>query len=278
MSIQTYLTESLPMPSLLRALSFACAVLLMAATPAAAPLSAQEQDDVPVIAAASTLQFALPDIAAAFHADTGQAVRLSFGATGNLVRQIRAGAPYQLLLAADETFVVDLARDGITPDAGVLYAQGRLVLAAPRGSTLAVDETLDGLEQALAEGRITRFAIANPEHAPYGMRAREALQHRGLWDEVQPLLVLGENVSQTAQFATTGNADGGIIAYSLALAPQVAALGSHALIPADWHAPLNQRMVLMAGAGPVAQAFFDFLQTPQAGDILARYGFTIPDR
>lgn len=269
----------------LRLLWLACAVVLatlftLIAAPRAAQPQAQEQaqtqDDMPVIAAASTLQFALPDIAAAFQADTGYAVRLSFGATGNLVRQIRAGAPYQLLLAADETYVVDLARDRITPDAGLLYAQGRLVLIAPKGSILAVDETLDGLEQALAEGRITRFAIANPDHAPYGMRAREALQHRDLWDPLQPLLVLGENVSQTAQFATTGNADGGIIAYSLALAPQVAALGDHALIPADWHAPLNQRMVLLDGAGPVAQAFFDYMQSPQARDILARFGFTTP--
>ncbi|MBT8411597.1 MAG: molybdate ABC transporter substrate-binding protein [Octadecabacter sp.] len=270
------------MPPLLRVLSVACAVLLsilaVIAAPNVAHTQQRELDDVPVIAAASTLQFALPDIAVAFQEDTGQTVRLSFGATGNLVRQIRAGAPYQLLLAADETYVVDLARDGITPDMGLLYAQGRLVLIAPKGSTLAVDGTLDGLEQALVEGRITRFAIANPDHAPYGMRAREVLQHRGLWDPLQPLLVLGENVSQTAQFATTGNADGGIIAYSLALAPQVAALGDHALIPAEWHAPLNQRMVLLEDAGPVAQAFFAYLQSPPARDILARYGFTTPGR
>ena len=265
------------MPPLLRILSLTCTVLLFLLAPIAAPRAAQAQDDVPVIAAASTLQFALPDIAAAFETNTGHMVRLSFGATGNLVRQIRAGAPYQLLLAADETYVVDLARDGVTPDAGVLYAQGRLVLIAPTGSTLAVDNTLDGLEQALAEGRITRFAIANPDHAPYGMRAREVLQHRGLWNPLQPLLVLGENVSQTAQFATTGNADGGIIAYSLALAPQVAAMGDHALIPADWHAPLNQRMVLLEDAGPVAQAFFAYMQSPPARDILARYGFATSD-
>lgn len=129
-------------------------------------------------------------------------------------------------------------------------AEGRIVIAVPNGSILTADGSLESLRAALAEGKITRFAIANPEHAPYGKRAEDALKHAGLWDAIQPHLILGENVSQAGQFALSGNAEGGIIAYSLALAPELAAQGSHALIPADWHEPLLQRMVLLKMQAP----------------------------
>lgn len=239
--------------------------------------SATAQGSAPVVAAASDLQFAITDIAAAFTADTGMTVRLSFGSTGNFARQIREGAPFEIFMAADEAFIADLQDDGLTRDAGDLYGIGRLVIMAPKGSPLAPDETLDNLARMLAAGQITRFAIANPDHAPYGMRAREALVTRGLWDAVQPFLVLGENVSQAAQFALSGNAEGGIIAYSLALAPEVAPRGDHALIPEDWHAPLRQRMALLTGAGPVAQAFYAYVQQPAARAIMDRYGFVLPE-
>ena len=230
----------------------------------------------PVIAAASTLQFALEEIATQFAADTGQKVRLTFGSSGNFARQIRQGAPYALYLSADENYVLDLVRDGFTRDEGVLYALGRIVLLAPHGSTLEVDGSLQSLARALERGEISRFAIANPEHAPYGQRAEEALRHKGLWAAIQPRLVLGENVSQAAQFAASGNAQGGIIAYSLALAPSVGALGRFELIPADWHSPLRQRMALLQGAGPVAERFYAFLQQPGAREILENYGFVLP--
>ncbi len=239
--------------------------------------SAVGQADGPVVAAASDLQFAVEEIAAAFHAETGQRVRLSMGSTGNFARQIREGAPFEIFMAADEAFIADLHRDGFTRDAGVLYALGRIVVQVPAGSSLLPDGTLESLRQALAEGRITRFAIANPDHAPYGMRAKEALEHAGLWEEIQPFLVLGENVSQAAQFALSGNAEGGIIALSLALAPQVRDLGSSNLVPEEFHAPLRQRMALINGAGPVAEAFYEYLQSPSAREIMERYGFTLPE-
>jgi molybdate transport system substrate-binding protein len=201
---------------------------------------------------------------------------LSFGSTGNFATQIRQGAPFQMFMAADEKFVKALAEEGLTRDEGALYAEGRIVLMVPHGSTLTADGTLETLRAALAEGRITRFAIANPEHAPYGLRAEEALRHAGLWEAIQPYIVLGENVSQAAQFALSGNADGGIIAYSLALAPDVAALGSAELIPAEWHDPLLQRMVLLKDAGPVAEAFYAYMSQPTARAIMARYGFVLP--
>jgi molybdate transport system substrate-binding protein len=252
------------------------ALLALSAAAALVGGPAAAQADAPVIAAASDLQFAVDEIAAAFQAETGMRVRLSMGSTGNFARQIREGAPFQIFMAADEAFVANLYRDGLTRDEGDLYGIGRLVVKVPPGSPLTPDGTLESLRQALAQGQITRFAIANPDHAPYGMRAREALQHAGLWDDIQPFLVLGENVSQAAQFALSGNAEGGIIALSLALAPQVAARGTHDLIPEDFHQPLRQRMVLLTGAGEVAQAFYAYMNAPAARAIMERYGFALP--
>jgi len=250
--------------------------VLLAAVLSLGLMSGLGAADAPVIAAAADLQFALREVAAAFESETGEPVALSFGSSGNFARQIRQGAPYQLYLAADESFVRDLHKDGFTRDEGVIYGLGRIAIFAPHGSPLEPDSALDGLAAALEAGRVTRFAIANPEHAPYGVRAEEALRHRGLWDAVAPTLVLGENVSQAAQFAATGNTEGGIIAYSLALAPRVAARGAYALIPEAWHSPLSQRMALLQNAGPVAERFYHYLQTPPARQILRRHGFTLP--
>jgi molybdate transport system substrate-binding protein len=250
---------------------------LLAAEPLGTSLRAQGSGaEVPHLAAAADLQFALAEIAEAFEQETGHAVKLTFGSSGNFARQIRQGAPFQLYLSADEDYVLDLARDGLTRDEGTLYAVGRIVLIVPHGSPLQADGSLEDLRTALSDGRIRRFAIANPEHAPYGKRAEEALRHAGLWDAVAPKLVLGENVSQAAQFATSGNAEGGIVAYSLALAPAVAARGDHQLIPAEWHSPLRQRAVLLAGAGPVAERFHGYLQEPAARVVFRKYGFLLP--
>ena len=257
-----------------RMLSGALAAFVALTVPLTA---AKAQDEAPVVAAASDLQFAVTEIAAAFEAETGMAVRLSFGSTGNFARQIREGGPFQIFMAADEQFLFDLNRDGFAPTEGDLYAVGRIVMMVPNGSTLAADGSLESLRAALDAGAITRFAIANPEHAPYGKRAMEALQSQGLWEKLQPFLVLGENVSQAAQFALSGNAEGGIIAYSLALAPEIAPLGSYELIPDDWHEPLRQRMVLLNDAGPVAQAFYAYMNEAAARDIMERFGFVLPD-
>lgn len=258
-------------------LTAALAIAALAAGSLSAPAAARSDGSpAPVVAAASDLQFALEEVAAAFQAETGQSVRLSMGSSGNFARQIRQGAPYQMYLSADEDYVLGLARDGLTRDEGALYAVGRIAVIAPHGSPLWADGSLDGLKAALDEGRIVRFAIANPEHAPYGKRAEEALRQRGLWEAIRPRLVFGENVSQAAQFATSANAQGGIVAYSLALSPKVSALGTYALIPADWHAPLRQRMVLLKSAGPVAERFYDYVQRPAARAIFRKYGFVLP--
>lgn len=129
---------------------------------------------------------------------------------------------------------------------------------------------------AAGEGR-PRLALANPEHAPYGVAAKQALEHAGLWEATAPLRVLGENVSQAAQFALSDDARGGLVAWSLALAPQLAQRSDFVLIPEAWHAPLVQRMVLVKGAGETARAFYAWLQQEEARQILARYGFRLPD-
>ncbi len=248
---------------------------LAAVALAAGPLRAQE---APVIAAAANLEFAIAEIAESFAAETGMEVRLSLGSTGNIARQIRQGAPFELFLAADDATILQLHEDGLTRDAGTIYATGRIVLVAPHGSVVTPADGLAGLAALVRDGEITRFAIANPDHAPFGIAAREALIAEGLWDPLQPLLVLGENVSQAAQFALSGNAEGGIIAYSLALAPQVRDRGTFALIPEDRHEPLRQRMALLNGAGPVAEAFHAYMQSPAAREILERYGFSVPEK
>lgn len=230
----------------------------------------------PVIVAASDLKFALEEVAVLFEKEKQHKLRLVFGSSGNFYSQILQGAPFQMFLSADEDFVFRLADAGRTRDRGRLYALGRIGILVPHGSALKADGELKDLAAALKDGRLQKFAIANPDHAPYGARAREALQHAGLWTPLQPRLVLGENISQAAQFATSGGAQGGIIAQSLALAPSVGRLGTFALIPDSWHQPLRQRMVLLKNAGPAAQAFYDFIGTPAAQAVMGRYGFVMP--
>lgn len=233
-------------------------------------------DDAPLVAAASDLQFALTEIITSFSAETGKSVRVAFGSSGNFARQIRSGAPIEVFLSADERLVADLARDGLTADDGALYAAGRLALIVPTGSPLKADGSLADLEASLADGRLHKFAIANPEHAPYGQRAKEVLIAKGLWDAIEGKLVFGENVSQAAQFAVSGAAEGGIIAQSLAVSPEIARLGTSALIPREWHQPLRQRMVLTRKAGGTAREFYGYLRGPAARAVLQRNGFELP--
>ena len=230
----------------------------------------------PRIAAASDLRVALEEIAAQFRTETGTSVTLVFGSSGVLARQIVDGAPFDLFLSADEAYVAEVAAAGRALDGGTLYAIGRLALFAPHGSPLRVDPQLVGLRAVVQSGRRLRFAIANPAHAPYGRAAEATLRTHDLWDSIQPSLVLGENVSQAAQFAASDSAIGGLLAYSLVITPPLADRGSFALVPESSHAPLRQRMVLTRNAGPTAHRFYRYLQEPHARAILGRSGFALP--
>jgi len=244
---------------------------------ASSPPPRQEQASPPLVAAASDLKFALDDIIGEFRRDTGLDVRVTYGSSGDFARQIRQGAPYELFLSADEQFVKILADRGLTRDGGELYGLGRIVLFAPTGSPLVPDPRLEHLSRRLKDGSAGRLAIANPEHAPYGRAAEQALRSLGLWEAARARLVLGENVAQAAQFASSGNAEGGIVAYSLALSPELGRRGSYALIPQALHAPLRQRMVLLARASPAAVRLYDYLRSPAGRAILTRYGFALPE-
>ncbi len=246
---------------------------LLLAVALSATLSAQRPT---TIAAAANLNFALTEIAKQFETERGAPVEVVFGASGTLTRQIQDGAPFELFLAADEEFPNQLTKAGLTRDAGVVYATGRLVIFAPNGSPLTVDERLDGLDRVIKSGKAGRFAIANPDVAPYGKAAESVLRKRGLWDAIRPQLVLGDTIAQAAQFATTGNAIGGLVAYSLVLGPGFAERGKYALIPESDHQPLRQRMVLLKRAGATATQFYDYLQGKTARAILRKHGYGVP--
>jgi len=243
-------------------------------TAKAAPRSGQ--DAPAVVAAAADLKFALEAVAKAYRQQTGREVRLVFGASGILATQIRNGAPFELYMSADESFVLDLQRDGYLLDAGMVYAHGHLALVTPPGSSLPLDSKLIGLNRAVTQGQIARFAIANPEHAPYGRRAREALQASGSWATMESKLVFGENVSQALQFAIGGSADGGIVALSLVLSPALKDKLRYSVLDASLHQPLVQRMALTKKAGGPAREFYKFLSEPSARKILESYGFELP--
>jgi molybdate transport system substrate-binding protein len=263
------------MPHMTSLLSFILRALVVVCL-AGHAYGAQSTEAPPLVAAASDLRFAMDEIAAQFQRDTGRMVKMTYGSSGNYYRQIQQGAPFGLFMSADEDYVLRLYEAGKLQDKGVLYAVGRIVVFAPRGATWHADPELDGLRAALAAGRIQRFAIANPEHAPYGRAAEQALRKLGLWEGMRPHLIYGENVSQAAQFASSGSAQGGVFAYSLALAPGMAAQGTYALVPENLHDPLRQRMALTRTAGAAARALYEYLQQPAARAIFDRYGFMKP--
>jgi molybdate transport system substrate-binding protein len=241
---------------------------------AAVPMRVSAALDAPAIvrvAAASDLKFALAELAEQYARGSGVRVQLNLGSSGQFVQQIRQGLPVDLFMSADEDFVFQLADAGLTRDRGTLYALGRLAGIVPAASLLALDPELRGLRAAWAQVR--HFAIANPAHAPYGRAAQQSLEKLELWQLVRPKLVLGENIAQTTQFITSGAADAGITALSLALAPEVARETRHVVLPESLHAPLRQRMVLLKTSAAAAAAFFDFLQSPAARAVFRRYGF-----
>lgn len=263
---------------------------LMIASLAMAP--AAMANNVPRIAVASSLQFALTEIANDFHSASGRQVILNVGSSGNFRRQIAQGAPFELFLSANEGYVQALHEAGKTRDAGVRYARGRLVWLQRSGrqeqegedqeSELpSVEAPLSAVQAAVktwqADGTRSRIALANPEHAPYGVAARQVLEHEGLWDASRPLQVMGENVAQAARFALSADTRGGLVAYSLARSPALAEQGDYVLIPEAWHAPLHQRMALVQGAGETAEAFYAYLQSDAARRVLRDYGFGVPD-
>lgn len=225
------------------------------------------------IAAASDLKFAMDEIAASFRkAHPGDAVEVVYGSSGNFHAQIQQGAPFDLFFSADIAYPRELAQRGLAASEVKPYAIGRIVLWSA-----SLDATRMTLA-SLADPKITRIAIANPKHAPYGKRAEEALRAAGVWEKVEPKLVYGENIAQTAQYVQTGNAQVGIIALSLAVNPELAGKGGYWLIPDNLHQPLEQGFVITkrAAGNELATRFADFMGTRPVRAIMTRYGFVLP--
>jgi molybdate transport system substrate-binding protein len=229
------------------------------------------------VAAAADLTFAFQDLGAEFEKRTGEPVKFSFGATGLLEKQIVEGAPFDLFAAGDVAFVDDAIHSGAClADSKALYAAGRLALVqgpAAAGANAVGD---------LADPRLAKIAIANPEHAPYGKAAKQALERSGVWDRVRPRLVYGENVRQALEFVESGNADAAIVALSLVKGRAAAVSLPYLEVPRTLHDPIVQALVVCshgkAGApAAAAQQFAAFVQSSDGRALLARYGFESPD-
>ena len=224
------------------------------------------------VAAASDLQAVLPAIASQFEKDTGHKVALTFGSSGNFYTQIQNGAPFDVFMSADIEYPRRLEQSGVAERGSVLeYATGRIVLWTRRDSGI----DLGGGLAVVADARVKRIAIANPAHAPYGRAAVAALRHEQLYDHVQSKFVFGENISQAAQFAQSGNAEVGILALSLALGRALTDAGTYVEIPADFHPPIEQAAVVVAKSArkALARQFVDLLKQPATVTLLQAYGF-----
>ncbi len=247
---------------------FAIILFIMCAV---SPVNAEEI----AVAAASDLNFAIKEVIGVFEQQTGHRVKLSLGSSGNFYAQLQQGAPFDLYFSADIGYPKKLEEAGLTvPGSLYRYAVGRVVLWAPKSSPVDVSQGLTVLKEA----RVKKIAIANPKHAPYGRAAVAAMEHAQVYAEVKDRLVLGENISQAAQFIESGACDVGIIALSLALAPAMRSAGSYWEIPAEAHPPLEQGAAILKQSKhqELATSFLAFLQGPQGQEIMIRYGFTLP--
>ncbi|MCM3870659.1 MAG: molybdate ABC transporter substrate-binding protein [Pyrinomonadaceae bacterium] len=222
------------------------------------------------VSAAADLAPAFEEIGRLFERESGVKVTFNFGSTGQLAQQIEQGAPVDLFAAANVSFVDELERKNlIIPETKALYAQGRITLWTRSDSPLKLERLED-----LAGSEVRHVAIANPEHAPYGQAAREALQSAGVWERVSSRLVFGENVRQTLQYAETGNVDAAIVALSLSIKSN----GRWVLISEKLHKQLNQALAVPRGTRHEAEArrFASFINSPQGRPIMRSYGFILP--
>jgi molybdate transport system substrate-binding protein len=219
------------------------------------------------VAAAADLAFAFKEVGAAFTKKTGKHVTFTFGSTGNLAKQIAEGAPYDLLAAANVSYVEDVVKAGACDDTTkAMYARGRIVVWT-KGPKAELAE--------LTAAKFVKIAIANPEHAPYGKAAKQALETAGIWEQVQPKIVYGENVQQTLQFAQTGNVEASIAALSLA---KVTEGGNYTVIDDKLHKPIDQALVVCKHGSnvKVAKDFAAFVNSDEGRAIMRKFGFLLP--
>jgi molybdate transport system substrate-binding protein len=241
------------------------------------PQSAEKPCGIVTVAAASDLTYAMNEIVKNFEKATGCTVRLSMGSSGNFLAQIENGAPFDVFFSADIAFPKKLEAEGLAaPGSTYLYATGKIVLWTRKDSRVDVGKGFSSLRDSI----VKKIAIANPEHAPYGRAAEEALRHAGVYEDVKNRLVLGENISQAAEFVESGNADAGIVALSLVLSPAMKDEGRAWKIPENLYAPIQQGAVIVsASKNPRgAMQFLDYVKMPATAALLERYGFSLPAR
>ena len=234
------------------------------------------------VAAAADLQPLMQQMVASYEAleqnrdvVTGKEVALVFGSSGNLTAQIENGAPYDIFFSADSAYPRRLVKEGrAAPDSFHVYAIGKLVIWMPPGSRLPLDRLS---ANALLDPSVHKIAIANPQHAPYGRAAVEAMKNLGIYDQVSSKLVLGENVSQAAQFVSSGNAQAGILALSLVLASPMK-YGHYWTIPPHAYMPLQQALVILTNSKHIeaARTFVCFFLRQRDPNLLAKFGFDLP--
>ena len=226
------------------------------------------------VAAAADLNFAMRELAQQFERQSGCTVNVSYGSSGNFFSQVQSGAPFDVFLSADVAYPQKLHAAGLTQGGVYEYAVGRLVLWAPVNSEINPDAQH---WDALLDPRVAKIAIANPLHAPYGSAAVAALKSAGLYDRVKNKLVYGESISQAAQFVQSGNAQAGILALSLTLAPSMHA-GKSWELPQDLYPPLRQGAAILKNAQNTGDArrFLDFLRSAEARQTLQKFGFSPP--
>jgi molybdate transport system substrate-binding protein len=227
------------------------------------------------VAAAADLASVFPEVAARFEKATGKQVKMNFGSSGQFMQQIENGAPFDLFFSADLQYPQHLESEGLTQPGSIYkYAVGKLVLYVPAHSAI---DPAQGLH-ALLSPAVRKIAIANPQHAPYGRAAVEALKKEGVYDALQSKFVMGENISQTAQFVQSGSADAGLVALSLALSPAMKSAGRFAELPATDYTPLEQAAVILKSSKDKATAaqFLDYVRRPEIVALLAQYGFVVP--
>jgi molybdate transport system substrate-binding protein len=229
-----------------------------------------------LVAAAADLNPALQELSDGFEKKTGVKVKLSFGASGALTQQIQNGAPFDLFFSADMDYPRQLVAAGAADGASLYqYAAGRLVLWVPSDSTLDVEHA--GMK-VLLDPTVKKIAIGNPQHAPYGRAAVAALKHYELYDQISDRLVLGENISQAAQFVESGNAQVGFVALAHAASPAMKGNGKYWEVPVDAYPVLAQGMVVLSHSQHKKEAaeFLEYVRTKESGELLRRYGFTLP--
>jgi molybdate transport system substrate-binding protein len=230
------------------------------------------------VAAAADLNYAMKDLATRFQQKTGNQVTLSFGSSGSFFSQIQSGAPFDLFFSADMDYPKKLAAAGLVENSSLrVYAIGHLVLWVPTSSALDPQKLKMDL---LLQPSVQRIAIANPQHAPYGRAAMSAREHFGLKDKVAGKVVLGENISQTAQFVQSGNAQAGLIALSLAMSPAMKDTGKYWELPADSYPEMQQAVAILSSSKhkQAAQAFIDYISSSEGAAVLEQYGFRVPSR